>query len=346
VRPWLTERNDGFVMSGRPMYEPNWEPGDGLSISTLDPKVPIDMEPVTLGSVIAMNETYMDVTDWAYMKLGLFEVFWSFMGLMPAVFLSHIAWVTYVVVPPGRNALADTAIFIFMMILFLPSVVWFGWSMFKTATGYTHYPVRLDRKKQMVHVFRHHGEGGVLSLPWRDITFGIGTGKRQFSPAGTIMGYVKKDDGDYDYFRLGVTYPSTSALYQHWEYFRRYMDEGPDAVPEPPILLPIDGKREPFRVGAHLTWFTFGPFLSLAALSLVLTVPGSLLRWFIMHVTRRVPRWPQWLIDSTPISPDDRFAFKPVKPLEVPLWVAFVVTIGVLALDTVLVQWFIGSLRR
>ncbi|MFP3561508.1 hypothetical protein SB861_64610, partial [Paraburkholderia sp. SIMBA_049] len=65
-----------------------------------------------------------------------------------------------------------------------------------------------------------------------------------------------------------------------------------------------------------------GPAMFLAPL----TVPGSLLRWFIMHVTRRLPRWPQHIVDACPISPDDKYAFRPAKSLNVSLGLAFVVT--------------------
>lgn len=34
---------------------------------------------------------------------------------------------------------------------------------------YTHYPVRFDRERGFVHVFRHNGPDGVLSVPWKDV---------------------------------------------------------------------------------------------------------------------------------------------------------------------------------
>ncbi len=163
---------------------------------------------------------------------------------------------------------------------------------------------------------------------------------------GTMTGYVQRPDKGYDYFRLGVMWPSEEGMRGQWEYFRRYMEEGPDSLPEPEILLPIDGMRESFRVGAQLCWFLAGPMLGPAIFLAPLTVPGSLLRWFIMHVTRRLPRWPQHIVDACPVSPDDRYAFRQVRPLDVSLPLALVVTVGVLALDATLLYWFIEWLSQ
>ncbi|WP_244140569.1 DUF6708 domain-containing protein [Burkholderia sp. BCC1047] len=237
---------------------------------------------------------------------------------------------------------------IMLNIFDFPFLLWFGRILYNTLTGYTHYPVRLDRKSQMVHVFRHNGEGGVSSYRWRDITFGmIGGGALQRGYVqGVTAGYVRRPDGSYDYFRLGVMWPTEEGMCGQWEYFRRYMEEGPDSLPEPEILLPIENKRESFRMGAQLCWFLAGPMLGPAIFLAPLTVPGSLLRWFIMNVTRRLPRWPQHIVDACPISPDDKYAHKPAKSLDVSLDLAFFVTAGVLALDAVLIWWFVDWLSQ
>ncbi|AJX12610.1 hypothetical protein WL35_19110 [Burkholderia ubonensis] len=141
-------------------------------------------------------------------------------------------------------------------------------------------------------------------------------------------------------------WPTEEGMRGQWEYFRRYMEEGPDSLPEPEILLPIENKRESFRMGAQLCWFLAGPMLGPAIFLAPLTVPGSLLRWFIMHVTRCLPRWPQHIVDLCPISADDKYAHKPPKSLDVSLDLAFFVTAGVLALDATLIWWFVDWLSQ
>ncbi|WP_249190209.1 MULTISPECIES: DUF6708 domain-containing protein [unclassified Burkholderia] len=340
---WLLVRNNGIVMSGRYLREPAWTPSEKFNQSLLEKNRRTGVEPCTLGGVIAFNENYMDVVDWAYHKVGPAEMIWAVMMLVPTFFLFSFYFDAFV----GRNP--DPLFYNSVATTFcLPFVIWFSRSLFKTFTGCTHYPVRLDRKNQMVHVFRHNGEGGVSSYRWRDITFGmVGGGALQRGfVQGVMAGYVRRPDGSYDYFRLGVMWPTEEGMRGQWEYFRRYMEEGPDSLPEPEILLPIENKRESFRMGAQLCWFLAGPMLGPAIFLAPLTVPGSLLRWFIMNVTRRLPRWPQHIVDACPISPDDKYAHKPAKSLDVSLDLAFFVTAGVLALDAVLIWWFVDWLSQ
>ncbi|CAM3497827.1 DUF6708 domain-containing protein [Burkholderia ubonensis] len=340
---WLLVRNNGIVMSGRYLREPAWTPSKQFNQSVLEKKRRTGVEPCTLGSIIEFNENYMDVVDWAYQKVGPIEIISMIVMLIPMSFSLFVYLNTF----SGWNK--DPIFYNTVATFFcLPFVIWFGRILFKTFTGCTHYPVRLDRKNQMVHVFRHNGEGGVSSYRWRDITFGmIGGGalQRDFVQ-GVMAGYVRRPDGSYDYFRLGVMWPTEEGMRGQWEYFRRYMEEGPDSLPEPEILLPIEGKRESFRMGAQLCWFLAGPMLGPAIFLAPLTVPGSLLRWFIMHVTRRLPRWPQHILDICPISADDKYAHKPPKSLDVSLDLAFFVTAGVLALDATLIWWFVDWLSQ
>ena len=42
--------------------------------------------------------------------------------------------------------------------------------------AHTHYPIRFNRVTQMVHVFRHDGPDGALTVPWESVFFHIGRG--------------------------------------------------------------------------------------------------------------------------------------------------------------------------
>ncbi|WP_232439073.1 DUF6708 domain-containing protein [Burkholderia ubonensis] len=345
---WLLTRNSDLVMSGRYMREPAWTPSEQFKKTRLDQRQCSSNEPCTLGGVIEFNETYMDVVDWSYQKVGPFEVILTFLLLAFPYGVARIAWIFFSDPWPDDVYVGGLLATIFVIALGMLHVIWFGCVAFNVFTGFTHYPVRLDRKNKMVHVFRRNGAGGVSSYRWRDITFGMRGGgalQRSFA-AGAMHGYVRCPDGSYDYFRLGVIWPTDEGMRGQWEYYRRYMEEGPDTLPEPEILLPIERKRESFRMGAQLCWFWAGPMLGPAIFLAPLTVPGSLLRWFIMHVTRRLPRWPQHVVDACPISPDDKYAFKPAQSLNVSLDLAFIVTASVLALDATLIYWFVSWLSQ
>ncbi|WP_232436576.1 DUF6708 domain-containing protein [Burkholderia ubonensis] len=351
MKPWITwllVRNNGLVMSGRYLREPAWTPSEQFNQSLLGKKRRSGADPCTLGSVIAFNESYMDVVDWAYQKIGSAEIIWAFAMFCCPVFSIWLIW-SFIERPwSGELFMGGLLAVVVMNTLSMPFLLWFARILYNTFTGCTHYPVRLDRKNQMVHVFRHNGEDGVSSYRWRDITFGmIGGGALQRGfVQGVMAGCIRRPDGSYDYFRLGVMWPTEEGMRGQWEYFRRYMEEGPDSLPEPEILLPIENKRESFRMGAQLCWFMAGPMLGPAIFLAPLTVPGSLLRWFIMHVTRRLPRWPQHIVDLCPISADDKYAHKPPKSLDVSLDLAFFVTAGVLALDAALIWWFVDWLSQ
>ncbi|WP_157636936.1 hypothetical protein, partial [Burkholderia ubonensis] len=183
---WLLVRNNGVVMSGRYLPEPAWTPSEQLNRSGLEQSQRYFVEPSTLGSVIEFNESYMDVVDWAYQKVGPVEIIWMFLGLFPLWLFGALGWSMFVTNPPRSDEYDQIAYTILTMIIVgvsgIGGFIWFGRILYNTFTGCTHYPVRLDRKNQMVHVFRHNGEDGVSSYRWRDITFGmIGGGALQRS---------------------------------------------------------------------------------------------------------------------------------------------------------------------
>ncbi len=337
----LLAYNNGMVMSGRYMQEPAWAPSIALLKSGLDKNCRLHIEPNNLGGVINFNETYMDIVDWSYQKVGPLEILFLFFAAGPIYFASLF----YVDTFTGRNP--DPVFYNSVVTFFcLPFVLWCGRILWNSLSGCTHYPVRLDRKNQMVHVFRHNNDGGVSSYHWNEISFGLSGGgveQRGFT-TGIMIGYVKRPDSSYEYFRLGVIWPSDEGMYSQWEYFRRYMKEGPESLPEPDFLLPIDGKRESFRLGAQFCWFLGGPDIALAIFLAPLTVPGSLLRWFFMHITRSLPRWPQHIVDQCPVSACDKYACKPRESVNVSHDLAFFVTAFALAIDGALLYWFIGIL--
>ncbi|MFP3710336.1 hypothetical protein SB783_40845, partial [Paraburkholderia sp. SIMBA_009] len=115
----------------------------------------------------------MDVVDWAYQKLGPTEIIWLVgMLMLPLVSIGDI-W-DFMKHPPESSDLIPAMLTtIFTCVLSLPFLMVLGPILHGTFTGCTHYPVRLDRKNQTVHVFRRNSEGGVSSYRWNDITFGM-----------------------------------------------------------------------------------------------------------------------------------------------------------------------------
>ena len=161
--------------------------------------------------------------------------------------------------------------------------------------GYTHYPIRLNRKNRMVYVFR--GDGTVLEAEWDKIYFTLYVAKQV---AGTrwlgICGLVLKDPKTVEErFTFGFTEVSAKDCHRHWEFIRRYMEDGPQAVMDADgttYCLPIADKKEtPYRGWIELVTYIAGPTTILQ----VLIAPILFLFWLgrlFANATCKVPLWP------------------------------------------------------
>nr|WP_140635468.1 DUF6708 domain-containing protein [Methylibium rhizosphaerae] len=107
----------------------------------------------------------------------------------------------------------------------------------------------------MVYVWRPKPRGGTLRARWDDIYWHIRHNKNKFVEYDWfVAGHaVDKDRRTVtETFAFGYVGSPAEAVYPQWEYVRRYMEEGPEAVPASQVHLPIDGRREGFWWGAHM----------------------------------------------------------------------------------------------
>lgn len=344
MKPWMQKLlagNNSVIMSGRDLAGPPWTPSEKLLETRLPQKQSTGYEAGSLGNILTYNKSYMDVVDWAYPKLGPLEVFLGFIFLLFPIIFVGVVFMLRKHIPDDSEQIFYSYVLICLNIFVcICSTAWLGRALLKTLTGYTHYPVRLDRKNQLVHVFRHNGEGGVSSYKWRDIRFGLLGGGAQ------ERGYIQRPDKSYDHFRLGAMWPTPEGMYGQWEFYRRYMEEGPDRLEAPEYLLPLDTQREPFRLGAQQCWLVGGPLPFVIAFFAPLSIPGTLVRWVAMNITRKMPRWPQRILDLCPVAPDDPYASREYRDPNVSLGLALGVTIVGLAIDAALVYWFVDWLTN
>ncbi|QEO27192.1 DUF6708 domain-containing protein [Xanthomonas translucens] len=99
---------------------------------------------------------------------------------------------------------------------------------------YVYYPIRFNRKTRKVYVFREERDGGLLIVPWDKVFFHIGR--------GTDMKFLRDIRGEIldgtivkDTFALGHCAERDEPVKEMWEFIRRYMEEGPEAVAEHPL---------------------------------------------------------------------------------------------------------------
>ncbi len=180
-----------------------------------------------------------------------------------------------------------------MSVLAIAFLVLPFWLLKTDAFRYTHFPIRLNRKTKMVHVFRTNGT--VLSVPWDEVFFCVAALPQN---NWEIQGHVLDADGTTvkETFALpviGTGERDREQLSRYWEFVRRYMEEGPSSVARLiEYCLPIAERRESFADGFHhlhaRAHAAPAPILIGVLLIYLVTYPG---RWFALR-TSKIPQWP------------------------------------------------------
>lgn len=254
-------------------------------------------------SLIKLNSTFVECVDKWYAMRG-----WVAMGG------GAIALVMgYGLIGALRDTLQTFDFIAILISLATVALVLAGLYLFtRDAFTYTHYPIRFNRQNRQVYVFRR--DGTVLKVEWDKIVwtiYGHNIGTRDLFVAGHVMADDKKTIKET--FALSVTTVGKDGeekLKDHFEFFRRYMEEGPGPVldalkPRPLIMLPgIDKERESWKFGwQRLTLHMNGSLLWMA-LYQMFAFPESFVRWIVMR-TSKIPQWPQWVEDECRIDPND-----------------------------------------
>src|SRR5690606_20426299 len=182
---------------------------------------------------------------------------------------------------------------------------------------YTHYPIRLNRKTRNVYVFR--ADGSVLTVPWDKLFFTLDFEQTVSGRMWENRAHVLESDGKTvrETFTLGVWSTGSAGglrkLRSHWEFYRRYMDEGPKAVAKHvKHCMPVDSKRESIRFGFERIFVESAAGLEnpLTVVLWLLMLPLNLLsvlgRWIAMQ-TSKIPKWPVDVEAANVVDPGDPY---------------------------------------
>lgn len=261
-------------------------------------------ELVSDASVIKINSTYMEVVDKYYGQKGFASIFAAFFLL-----LLNCIYIAMIVVSINRNPFDWSDIWMLLVAgLFIIPVIFFVWILLKTEWfAWTHYPIRFNRKEQLVHV--HRLNGTVFTVPWDKVFFTTGLSHAKGpTKAWYISGHVLADDGITvtETFCLPASHLIREELFRHWEFIRRYMEEGPEAVVDAvDLCMPIDGRREGYTFGLLRLLMNFsGSTIFLFPLTFPLCLVLSISRYIAM-LTSRVPVWPPEVEAQCWIDPND-----------------------------------------
>lgn len=281
----------------------------------------LDVEPRSQLCVIKMNSTFLESVDKWYGWRGSLLLFLIPATAIPLWMLGGMVYIAVSRADGWNLRPYDVEILLITAVITIPTLLTGIWILLKDCFSFTHYPMRFNRKKRVVHVF--HTDGSVSTTPWDEIYFTLGhmKGLHEWEVRGHILepntSTIKKT------FALSYTgplkandvNPSVSGpseydfIRSHWEFIRRYMEEGPEEVSgQVQFCMPLDGRRESIRVGTERV---FANFASVPLVLYVVTWPLcaliSLFRIFAMR-TSKIPVWPDEVERDCKIEIDDPYA--------------------------------------
>ncbi|MDR3431141.1 MAG: hypothetical protein P4L95_04410 [Rouxiella aceris] len=258
--------------------------------------------------VISMNSRYLEIVDKFYSSKGVSALIG--ISLFSMFLFASLSIVYTIVFDYGWSGIGISYPFLLLIVPFL-GAIFFTLKILRTELfAWTHYPIRFDRNNRMVHFFRT--DGTICSVPWDKIFFTSGLNHRkEFNKDYYISGHVLADDNEtvIDTFCLPATGPDREGLEGHWEFIRRYMEEGPESVVHAvKDCLPIAGKREGYQFGLIylMVAFTGAPiilFPLIFTLSFIFSIPR-----YIAMVTSKIPVWPKNIEEQCAILENDPYA--------------------------------------
>ncbi|MDJ0038513.1 hypothetical protein QM637_22140, partial [Pantoea allii] len=192
-----------------------------------------------LDTIIRMNSSYLEVVDKFYPTKGYVASFMMAFCLLFTVFLLAIAKVAIF------NS-GDIPTFIFIFLICGVGIFYFFRFLLKDWFQKTHYPVRFNRKKQLVHIYQV--SGGIITVPWNNIFFT--TSKQRNSDC--IVGHLLAEDKQtvLNTFSFGYV-GQKEELSLYWEFIRCYMEE--DCLEElaETVLFcpPVEKQKEGYVAG-------------------------------------------------------------------------------------------------
>ncbi|MFT4266671.1 MAG: hypothetical protein QM586_05520 [Xenophilus sp.] len=287
----------GFLVN-RPLNEYEREHHFDVKKLTSD-KVHYDL------SLVKLNSTFVECVDKWYSMRGFVAMVG---GVFSAILIVGICFVVYALFSSGFLGFL-LPLPIALVALWLPLK-----GFLSDAFTYTHYPIRFNRKNRQVYAFRR--DGTVLKAGWDEFYWTIYNTPQAFGGGDlNVMGHLLDKDGitvkeSIGLSMVGAGRQGEEAMRVFFEFFRRYMEEGPGPVldalkPVPLIMLPgIDHEKESWFFGwEHLT----GSLKGMPLLQLLLQpffLPMSLFRWVVMR-TSKIPQWPQWVEEECAIADND-----------------------------------------
>lgn len=273
----------------------------------LQQKTRLDVPLVSQLCVVKMNSTYLQSVDRWYGTRGFLTLLGGVVALLCLYFSLDLIWLVAGGIVPNENGLwqvifAGAAAFALLAVLG-------AWIARKELFRWTYYPIMLDRRRRMVHVFRL--DGTTLSVPWDEVFFTLGRGQSLANILNwDVRGLVLDQDRTTvkETFAFSIVTGSVDNAKGHWEFLRRYMEEGPAAVTGAvKFCMPVDGKRESAAFARERIFANDAQMPGLMYLILMpLNFLHSLTRMLVMR-TSRIPAWPESVMSTVTVDAGDLY---------------------------------------
>jgi hypothetical protein len=248
-------------------------------------------------SVLEHNSTYMELVDINHRVRGI----GTFISLVGMGLTGFIIWV---LCDPKQFSWVEDGLFIALMPF--PSFLACLYIFLKESFAYTHYPVRLNRKNRTVYVWR---KKGVLAVPWDKLHFWLRSYRDMGCTVWDIRANVLAEDGTtvIDSFPFGGDDGEQYESRLHFEYFRRYMEEGPKQTYNMlKVCLAVSRRKETWFEGYERTALNMGGSILVQILFCWWFIPISITRFIAMR-TSKIPQWPEWVEQECKIDPKDPY---------------------------------------
>lgn len=281
----------------------------------LPPSNKSNIKPFAYSALISFNSTYADFIDRRFRLRGMFGTLLASLVALGATacgihFFTSMLPEAYA---SGRVGLLFVVVAAVMVGLFTFGMAFMFWRIFlrQEFFAYTHYPIRFNRKTRKVHVFRHNSPGGVLTVPFDEVFWHVGRGLRD-KYLCDVRGHVLDGERVKETFAVGHYFDDSrmDRIYSLWEFIRRYMQEGPEAVAEHPLDRTIDLSMRPTWTNCY-TWVAASMGSTMQSLRFLLfflyyPLVGllTLTRWLVLK-SCKTPQWPAEIEAECQVSADD-----------------------------------------
>ena len=264
-------------------------------------------------SVISQNSKYMEYADRFFLLRG-----WGLLCSVPFVLVVLVSFSAFVwsglelyradarSVPAQEQMVMLIAAAIFLAMSFPLLRI----TLFRDVFTYTNCPIRFNRAERKIFVFNGDNKGGTLTVPWDDAFIFIGEGRPVGGGAAETTYDLRchvLDDNEVVRHTFAIGHHcgnSKAEVLQHWEMIRRYMEEGPQALPFPPLALYLS--TEPTLRNAFIIQVGGMGDGWLRIIAGVFTVPWALARYVALK-TCKEPKWPDWVEAACAVDPDDPY---------------------------------------